>query len=209
MIKQFDFMRVYRCTIRTPHSGPKTFKSKVKLKRHIAAYKAALARKKNPKQKTMKGSGKLSLELNVYRCKWLKKNGKQCGKLELTSNRKKHDNQHKGAEKASGKNIDSERQYAEKLRGENHNSVVFHTGKEIGVPDIVMYKNEKLSFYEVKPTGKGNESLLKVSQAKWIKKNCLGKKIDVYLVRYKSRTNKFTFTKWKLNKNNIGMYTPS
>ena len=43
-------MRVYRCTIRTPHSGPKTFKSKVKLKRHIAAYKAALARKKNPKK---------------------------------------------------------------------------------------------------------------------------------------------------------------
>ena len=201
-------MRVYRCTIRTPHSGPKTFKSKVKLKRHIAAYKAALARKKNPKQKTMKGSGKLSLELNVYRCKWLKKNGKPCGKLELTSNRKKHDNQHKGAEKASGKNIDSERQYAEKLRGENHNSVVFHTGKEIGVPDIVMYKNEKLSFYEVKPTGKGNESLLKVSQAEWIKKNCLSQKIDVYLVRYKG-TNKFKFTKWKLGKNNIGRYEPS
>ena len=202
-------MSTYRCTIRTPHSGPKTFKSKFKLKRHIAAYKAALARKKNPKQKTMKGSGKLSLELNVYRCKWLKKNGKPCGKLELTSNRKKHDNQHKGAEKASGKNIDSERQYAEKLRGENHNSVVFHTGKEIGVPDIVMYKNEKLSFYEVKPTGKGNESLLKVSQAEWIKKNCLSQKIDVYLVRYKGRTNKFIFTKIKLNKNNIGRYEPS
>ena len=157
----------------------------------------------------MKGSSKESLPPGVYRCKWPKKNGKPCRKLELISNRKKHNNQHKGAEEASGKNIDSERQYAEKLRGENHNSVVFHTGKETGVPDIVMYKNEKLSFYEVKPTGKGNESLLKVSQAKWIKKNCLGKKIDVYLVRYKSRTNKFTFTKWKLNKNNIGMYTPS
>ena len=46
----------YRCTIRTPHSGPRTFKSKFKLKRHIAAYKAALTRKKNPKQKTMKSS---------------------------------------------------------------------------------------------------------------------------------------------------------
>ena len=202
-------MSTYRCTIRTPHSGPKTFKSKFKLKRHIAAYKAALVRKKNPKQKTMKGSSKKSLPPGVYYCKWPKKNGKPCRKLELISNRKKHNNQHKGAEEASGKNIDSERQYAEKLRGENHNSVVFHTGKETGVPDIVMYKNEKLSFYEVKPTGKGNESLLKVSQAKWIKKNCLGKKIDVYLVRYKSRTNKFTFTKWKLNKNNIGMYAPS
>ena len=199
-------MSTYRCTIRTPHSGPKTFKSKFKLKRHIAAYKAALVRKKNPKQKTMKGSGKLSLELNVYRCKWLKKNGKPCGKLELTSNRKKHDNQHKGAEKASGKNIDSERQYAEKLRGENHNSVVFHTGKETGVPDIVMYKNEKLSFYEVKPTGKGNDSLLKADQAKWIKKNCLRNNIDVYVVRYKCRTKKFTFVKKKLSKKNISMY---
>ena len=202
-------MSTYRCTIRTPHSGPKTFKSKFKLKRHIAAYKAALARKKNPKQKTMKGSSKESLPPGVYRCKWPKKNGKPCNKLELTSNRKKHNNQHKGAKKASAKNIDSERQYEEKLRRENPGSLVFQTGTEGGVPDIVMYKNEKLSFYEVKPTEKGNESLLKVSQAKWIKKNCLGKKIDVYLVRYKSRTNKFTFTKWKLNKNNIGRYEPS
>ena len=187
------------------------------LKRHLNAVKAidtrksvtSKTRKKNPKQKTKKGSSKESLPPGVYLCKWIKKNGKLCNKLELTSNRKKHNNQHKGAEKASGKNIDSERQYAEKLRGENHNSVVFHTGKETGVPDIVMYKNEKLSFYEVKPTGKGNESLLKVSQAEWIKKNCLSQKIDVYLVRYKGRTNKFIFTKIKLNKNNIGRYEPS
>ena len=199
-------MSTYRCTIRTPHSGPKTFKSKFKLKRHIAAYKAALVRKKNPKQKTMKGSSKKSLPPGVYYCKWPKKNGKPCRKLELISNRKKHENQHKGAEEASGKNIDSERQYAEKLRGENHNSVVFHTGKETGVPDIVMYKNEKLSFYEVKPTGKGNDSLLKADQAKWIKKNCLRNNIDVYVVRYKCRTKKFTFVKKKLSKKNISMY---
>ena len=199
-------MSTYRCTIRTPHSGPKTFKSKFKLKRHIAAYKAALARKKNPKQKTMKGSSKESLPPGVYYCKWPKKNGKPCRKLELISNRKKHENQHKGAEEASGKNIDSERQYAEKLRGENHNSVVFHTGKETGVPDIVMYKNGKLSFYEVKPTGKGNDSLLKADQAKWIKKNCLRNNIDVYIVHYKCRTKNFTFVKKKLSKKNISMY---
>ena len=145
----------------------------------------------------------------VYRCKRIRKNGKPCNKLEFTSKRKEHNNRHKGAIIASAKNIDSERQYEEKLRRENPGALVFQTGTECGPPDIVMYKNGKLSFYEVKPTGKGNESLLKVSQAEWIKKNCLSQKIDVYLVRYKSRTNKFTFTKWKLNKNNIGMYTPS
>ena len=149
---------------------------------------------------------KKSLPLGVYRCKRIKKNRKPCNKLELTSNRKKHDNQHKGAEKASGKNIDSERQYAEKLRGENHNSVVFHTGRETGVPDIVMYKNGKMSFYEIKPTGKGDDSQLKASQAKWIKKNCLRKNIDVYIVHYKCRTKKFTFVKKKLSKKNISMY---
>ena len=200
-------MRVYRCTIQASHKCDKNYKSEYKLTRHVAAYKAA------QKRKAVKGRKGVSKKVSTsayYQCGWIRRSsGTRCNKNILTVNRKKHENRHKGAEIASKKNSDSERQYAEKLRGENHNSVVFHTGKETGVPDIVMYKNEKLSFYEVKPTGKGNESLLKVSQAKWIKKNCLGKKIDVYLVRYKSRTNKFTFTKWKLNKNNIGMYAPS
>ena len=199
-------MSVYRCTIRTPHSGPKTFKSKVKLKRHIAAYKAA------QKRKTGKGRKGVSKKVSIsgyYQCGWiLRGSGRKCGKNIRKVDRKKHENRHRGAEKASKKNSDSERQYAEKLRGENHNSVVFHTGKETGVPDIVMYKNEKLSFYEVKPTGKGNDSLLKVDQAKWIKKNCFHNKIDAYLVRYKGRTKKFTFVKKKLGKKNIGMYEP-
>ena len=200
-------MRVYRCTIRASHKCDKNYKSEYKLTRHAAAYKAAQKRKAGKGRKGV--SKKVSIS-GYYQCGWiLRGSGKKCGKIKPKVDRKKHESYHRRAEKASKKNSDSERQYAEKLRGENHNSVVFHTGKETGVPDIVMYKNEKLSFYEVKPTGKGNESLLKVSQAKWIKKNCLGKKIDVYLVRYKSRTNKFTFTKWKLNKNNIGMYTPS
>ena len=200
-------MSIYRCTIRTPHSGPKTFKSKVKLKRHIAAYKAAQNRKAG---KGRKGVSKKVSTSAYYQCGWIRRSsGTRCNKNILTVNRKKHENRHKGAEIASKKNSDSERQYAEKLRGENHNSVVFHTGKETGVPDIVMYKNEKLSFYEIKPTGKGDASLLKATQAEWIKKNCLSKKIDVYLVRYNSRTNKFIFTKIKLNKNNIGRYEPS
>ena len=130
----------------------------------------------------------------VYRCKRIRKNGKPCNKLEFTSKRKEHNNRHKGAIIASAKNIDSERQY------------VFQTGTECGPPDIVMYKNWKLSFYEVKPTGKGNDSLLKADQAKWIKKNCLRNNIDVYVVRYKCRTKKFTFVKKKLSKKNISMY---
>ena len=199
-------MRVYRCTIRTPHSGPKTFKSKVKLKRHIAAYKAAQKRKAG---KGRKGVSKKVSTSAYYQCGWIRRsNGTRCNKNILKVNRKKHENRHKGAEIASKKNSDSERQYAEKLRGENSNSVVFHTGKEVGVPDIVMYKNGKMSFYEIKPTGKGDASLLKATQAEWIKKNCLRNKIDVYLVRYKG-TNKFKFTKWKLGKNNIGRYEPS
>ncbi len=144
----------------------------------------------------------------VYRCKRIRKNGKPCNKLEFTSKRKEHNNRHKGAIIASAKNIDSERQYEEKLRRENPGALVFQTGTECGPPDIVMYKNGKLSFYEVKPTGKGNDSLLKVDQAKWIKKNCFHNKIDAYLVRYKGRTKKFTFVKKKLGKKNIGMYEP-
>ena len=201
-------MRVYRCTIQASHKCDKNYKSEYKLTRHVAAYKAA------QKRKAVKGRKGVSKKVSrippgYFQCGWiLRSSGRRCGKIKPKVDRKKHENRHRGAEKASKKNFDSEKQYAEKLRGENHNSVVFHTGKETGVPDIVMYKNEKLSFYEVKPTGKGNESLLKVSQAKWIKKNCLGKKIDVYLVRYKG-TNKFIFTKIKLNKNNIGRYEPS
>ncbi len=142
----------------------------------------------------------------IYRCKRIRKNGKPCNKLEFTSKRKEHNNRHKGAIIASAKNIDSERQYEEKLRRENPGALVFQTGTECGPPDIVMYKNGKLSFYEVKPTGKGNDSLLKADQAKWIKKNCLRNNIDVYIVHYKCRTKKFTFVKKKLSKKNISMY---
>ena len=199
-------MSIYRCTIRASHKCDKNYKSEYKLTRHVAAYKAAQKRKAG---KGRKGVSKKVSTSAYYQCGWIRRSsGTRCNKNILKVNRKKHENRHKGAEIASKKNSDSERQYAEKLRGENSNSVVFHTGKEVGVPDIVMYKNGKMSFYEIKPTGKGDASLLKATQAEWIKKNCLRNKIDVYLVRYKG-TNKFKFTKWKLNKNNIGRYEPS
>ena len=196
-------MSTYRCTIRESHKCDKNYRSEYKLTRHVAAYRAA------QKRKAGKGRKEVSKKVTTsgyYQCGWiLRSSRRRCGKNIRKVDRKKHENRHRGAEIASTKNFESEKEYAEKLRGENHNSVVFHTGKETGVPDIVMYKNGKMSFYEIKPTGKGDDSLLKASQAKWIIKNCLGKKIDVYLVRYKG-TNKFIFTKIKLNKNNIGRY---
>ena len=199
-------MSTYRCTIRESHKCDKNYRSEYKLTRHVAAYRAA------QKRKAGKGRKEVSKKVTTsgyYQCGWiLRSSRRKCGKNIRKVDRKKHENRHRGAEIASTKNFESEKEYAEKLRGENHNSVVFHTGKEIGVPDIVMYKNEKLSFYEVKPTGKGNDSLLKVSQVKWIKKNCFHNKIDAYLVRYKGRTKKFTFVKKKLGKKNIGMYEP-
>ena len=48
--------RTYRCTIREPHSCPKKTYTSKELTRHRAAYKARQTRKKNPNQKTQKGS---------------------------------------------------------------------------------------------------------------------------------------------------------
>ena len=63
-------------------------------------------------------------------------------------------------------------------------ALVFGTGKEKGVPDIVTFKNKKLEFYEIKPkvpTTKG-EQLLRPDQKDWIKKNL--EKYSIYLVYY-------------------------
>ena len=63
-------------------------------------------------------------------------------------------------------------------------ALVFGTGKEKGVPDIVTFKNKKLEFYEIKPkvpTTKG-EQLLRPDQKDWIKKNL--KKYSIYIVYY-------------------------
>ena len=116
---------------------------------------------------------------------------------------------HKRAKSASKRNIESEKQYVKKLKNQNRNSLIFQTGKEKGVPDIGLYKNKKLIFYEVKPTQKENKSnsLLKKSQNAWIKKHCLGNRIDVYVVFYSGPTRKLRFTKKLLTRKNIGMYS--
>jgi len=86
--------------------------------------------------------------------------------------------------------------------------LLFQTGKEVGVPDIVMYEDSKLTFYEVKPTKQENDnnSRLKDTQVTWIKKNCLAKKIEAYIVFYKGPTQKMTFTKKLLTRKNIEKY---
>jgi len=132
----------------------------------------------------------------------------KCGKLVKASELKKHISYHKRARTASQRNIQSELQYVKKLKKQNLNSLLFQTGKEIGVPDIVLYKNHKLSFYEVKPTKQENEknSRLKKTQVDWIKKNCFVKGIEAYVVFYKGPTRKLTFSKKLLTRKNIGMY---
>ena len=74
------------------------------------------------------------------------------------------------------------KKYLEKKMGSK--ALVFGTGKEIGVPDIVTFKNKKLEFYEIKPKvpTKEGEQLLRPDQKDWIKKNL--KKYSIYLVYY-------------------------
>jgi len=133
----------------------------------------------------------------------------KCNKLIEVSELKKHLSYHKRAGTASKRNIQSEKQYVKKLKKQYPNSLLFQTGKEVGVPDIVLHINSKLVFYEIKPTKKENEknSRLKESQVAWIKKNCFAKRNEVYVVFYKGPTSKLTFSKKLLTRKNIQMYS--
>ena len=169
------------------------------LKTHQAAVKAAAKRKSisnSPKKATLKMD---SQEVKVC---------PKCKKLVVASELKKHINSHKIAKGAARRNIESEKQYVKKLKKQKPKALLFQTGKEVGVPDIVMYEDSKLTFYEVKPTKQENEnnSRLKDTQVAWIKKNCLAKKIEAYIVFYRGPTQKMTFTKKLLTRKNIEKY---
>ena len=88
-------------------------------------------------------------------------------------------------------------------------TLVFGTGKEKGIPDIVTFKNKKLEFYEIKPKTpktKG-EQLLRPDQTDWIRKNL--SKFRIYLVYYEVDDD-FIFYHSKpilLKKGNIINYT--
>jgi len=195
------------------HKKFKIGHGKGSLTTHLAAVEAANTKKLNSKS----GKGKTNTwsknkkriaiidgkHIRIVKCNYPK-----CGKLVEEGNLKKHKAQHKGAGKASRRNIQSESQFVKKLKRQNPNSLVFQTGTESGVPDIVLYKNSKLIFYEIKPTKQENEknSRLKLNQVEWIKKNCLAKGNEAYLVFYKGPTSKLTFLKKLLTRKNIDKY---
>ena len=85
----------------------------------------------------------------------------------------------------------SEECYVKRLKKKlGEKSVVFRTGinADEGVPDIMAYSHGKISFYEIKPAlsyGDGiTDQFLKDAQEKWIRENCLERKIKAYTVFY-------------------------
>ena len=170
------------------------------LKTHQAAVKAATVKRKS----TPKSDKETTLKMGHQEVKVCS----VCKKLVVESKLKKHIKSHKTAKVASRRNIESEEQYVRKLKKQNPKALLFQTGKEVGVPDIVMYENSKLTFFEIKPTKQENEnnSRLKNTQVTWIKKNCLAKKIKAYVVFYKGSTRKMTFSKKLLTRKNIEKY---
>ncbi len=187
---------------------PSSRKKKIRL-----LYKKQKKEKKTPKKPSQKKDNKERAALisgkhiRIIKCTF-RKNGKICGKLVEEGNLKRHMAQHKGAGTASQRNIQSEKQYFKKLKKQYPNSLLFKTGKEIGVPDIVLFTKSKLSFYEIKPTKEESEkgSRLKETQVKWIKKNCLAKRNEAYIVFYKGPTSKLSFSKKLLTRKNIDKY---
>jgi len=103
---------------------------------------------------------------------------------------------------ASRKNILSEKKFVERLRRNGY--LAFSTGKAQGPPDIVAYKNRKLSFFEIKPSNPKarKDALFKKTQSDWIKKYCFNKRVDVNLVFYKG-SRPFKYAEIKISKKNI------
>ena len=139
---------------------------------------------------------------------WRKKFVKLYGGKKKKSSRKK----------SMGTGDLSEEYYAERLRKKlGEKSLVFRTGKALGVPDIVAFSRGRISFYEIKPAEPSSLSnptsiYLKVTQANWIKKNCLEKKNKAYIVYYLRRGKKgtkFTYRAIQLTKQNLKKYSQS
>ena len=138
-----------------------------------------------------------------YICQIKTPKGKTCGKRRKESERTEHQAYHRRARIASFTGRESENKYAKKLRKQYKKSLVFQTGKEAGVPDIILQNKGKLSFYEVKPV-KGSGSLLKRDQFRWIKNNCFPKKFDAYLVTYDvTKSGRWKFNPIPLDEDNI------
>ena len=131
----------------------------------------------------------------------------------------------------------SEECYVKRLKKKlGEKSVVFRTGINAseGVPDIIAFSGRGISFYEIKPGGRHVSSLgksyvttgvevrytdsdimdqfLRKAQEKWIRENCLERKITAYIVFY-LRTGrkrlKFTYYSKQLTKQNLKKYSQS
>ena len=144
----------------------------------------------------------------------------------------------KGSRKKSMRTGDlSEECYVKRLKKKlGEKSVVFRTGINAseGVPDIITFSGRGISFYEIKPVGRHVSSLgksyvttgvevrytdsdimdqfLRKAQEKWIRENCLERKIKAYIVFY-LRTGrkrlKFTYYSKQLTKQNLKKYSQS
>lgn len=173
-----------------------------KAKRKAAAKKAAKTRKQKSKKKPKKRETKRK-----------------------TGTSKKPPHQQKGADKIS----DSEGKYIEVLKEKfGTSSIVFKTGNAkkddypnfAGVPDIAVYSDGKLSFYEIKPGFSGSENnpkapFLKPHQEKWIKKNCFKypkrstSSPPVYMIFYKKGRTVYRYWGKRISKRNLQKYSQS
>ena len=99
-------------------------------------------------------------------------------------------------------------------------SLVFRTGINAseGVPDIIVFSHGRISFYEIKPGGWYSDSdimdqFLRKAQEKWIRENCLEKKIKAYIVFYLGGDQKvrlkFDYYSKQLTKQNLKKYSRS
>ena len=86
---------------------------------------------------------------------------------------------------ASRKGIGSEDNFVKRLK--RRGFTAYKTGKAVGIPDIVAWKNQRLQFFEIKPgfTKSKSKALLMKTQAKWIKNYCMKTRVKVTLVYYK------------------------
>ena len=100
----------------------------------------------------------------------------------------------------------SEEGYAKRLQKElGKEALVFRAGdmSKSGVPDIVAFYRGRPSFYEVKSIG----DLLKGSQEKWIKKNCLEKRRKACIVFYRvTKGGHFRYRSIRLFKKSLKNY---
>ena len=107
---------------------------------------------------------------------------------------------------ARAKGVNSEKYYVERLKKQlGVDALVFQAGDltKSGIPDVVAFSQGRISFHEIKSVG----DLLKKSQEKWIKKNCLEKRRKACIVFYRT-TNRdyFRYHSIRLTKKSIKNY---